>query len=372
MSKEQIRRRDVKYRCRKCGRDKFDSPWTAHKCIGKNYHKRHLDFEAIIYPAPKGRLYSEHPDPTPECTCVTTFCPYCREIWLKKVLPSDKWHDKNLKDPAPPLNARVAKIPLTQDKFAFVDLSDYERVNKFRWCITRRSDKEYAHRRDGKRFIKMHRFILDAQDGEMVDHIDGDGLNNCRSNLRLCTNQQNQFNSRSQINSKSKYKGVSWHEREGKWSADIRIDKKLKCLGYFDDETEAAQKYDEIAQETQGEFARLNFPQKPLRARVARALGWTFITEHKGHWAGVEKHTDPTDQPIPPYDTDDALAIQALEEYTLNNNMRATIRFTNTASGRVFWRVNIYRTSKNEWAKAENNSLARAICEAIDKHSEGE
>lgn len=280
-----------------------------------------------------------------------------------------------------PLNAKMAMIELTQGKCALVDEEDYKRVNQFKWCVTRRGNLEYAHRRDGNKFIKMHRFILDVQDGEMIDHVNGNGLDNRKSNLRLCTSRENQFNSRSQINSKSKYKGVSWHKREGKWSADIRVDGTLKCLGYFNDEEMAARKYDEFAKTIHGEFVRLNFPEKPLYIKVAEALGHNIECQgrdEKGSnvWLNELDYDSDSHKPgmtywaeIPPYDTDLVAAMAALEEYKLKKSVRVAIRLFETNKRKLRWDVLVNESSSNKnWVV--NDSLPQAICEAIVRHKE--
>jgi len=93
-----------------------------------------------------------------------------------------------------------------------------------------------------------------------VDHIDGNGLNNTRANLRICTYQQNVCNCKSR-GGDSKYKGISWDKRSKKWRAKIRYNSKDKHLGVFEDEIEAAREYDREAAKLFGEFAYLNFPE---------------------------------------------------------------------------------------------------------------
>ena len=87
-----------------------------------------------------------------------------------------------------------------------------------------------------------------------VDHIDRDPSNNHVNNLRMATRQQNMFNSSSQKDSSSKYKGVSWHKGARKWMAQIQIDGKKKHLGFFDNEEDARDAYIERAREIHGDF----------------------------------------------------------------------------------------------------------------------
>ena len=101
---------------------------------------------------------------------------------------------------------------------------------------------------------------MEAPDHLFVDHIDHNGLNNRRSNLRLCTTAQNARNVFSYKGSTSKYKGVCWYKEGRKWAAKIKLNNKAYHLGLFEDETEAAIAYDKKARELHGEFGCLNFP----------------------------------------------------------------------------------------------------------------
>ena len=104
----------------------------------------------------------------------------------------------------------------------------------------------------------MHRFLLSPKDNEIVDHINGNGLDNRKSNLRLCTPSQNNQNFRIKKTSKSGYKGVCWHKASKKWRVTIKTVYKQVSGGYFSDKKEAALKYNELASKYFGEFARLN------------------------------------------------------------------------------------------------------------------
>ena len=157
-------------------------------------------------------------------------------------------------------------IPLTQGKFAIVDAEDYPRLARYNWHCHRSRNICYAFRREGGtgRSVGMHRQILEAPKGVWVDHIDGNGLNNRKSNLRLCSATENACNRRPVPNRHSRYKGVSWHKRQKKWA--VRIAKRGKGihLGSFDDEMEAAVAYDRKAEVLFGEFAYLNFPESRI------------------------------------------------------------------------------------------------------------
>jgi len=148
-------------------------------------------------------------------------------------------------------------IELTQYKFALVDDADYDALAAVKWCANTQPHTTYAVRGSEGRTVQMHRLITAAPKGVQVDHINGDGLDNRRDNLRLCTHAENQRNQRVQAHS-SKYKGVSWDTRDGKWRSQITIDGRKKNLGYFTDEIAAGRAYDEAAVKAFGEFAREN------------------------------------------------------------------------------------------------------------------
>jgi hypothetical protein len=119
-----------------------------------------------------------------------------------------------------------------------------------------------GERREAKKIL-MHREIMKAGDGKFCDHINHNGLDNRKANLRLATHSQNAWNRRkSKVKSRSKYKGVSWYNKDERWSARIHVNRKNKFLGIFADEVEAAKAYDKAAQKYFGEFAELNFNKK--------------------------------------------------------------------------------------------------------------
>lgn len=146
------------------------------------------------------------------------------------------------------------RIKLTKGFYALVDSDDFERLNKFRWCVGKTSFHYYAMRRDGRKTMFMHRFITNAPNGYLVDHKNKNSLDNRKENLRICTAQQNRRNNSLSKLSTSGYKGVSWNKRIGKWSAYIRANYKKIHLGYFEDKIEAAHAYNNAAKEHFGEF----------------------------------------------------------------------------------------------------------------------
>lgn len=147
----------------------------------------------------------------------------------------------------------MKQIPLSQGKFALVDDDMYETINKRPWQL---STKGYAVNRSRGVTTHMHRLVLPPPDGMFIDHIDGDKLNNQRSNLRVCTNQQNHANRGLNKNNTSGYKGVIVNG--SKWEARIKFNYKTLHLGSFSDIIDAAQMYNAKAKELFGEFARLN------------------------------------------------------------------------------------------------------------------
>ena len=154
-------------------------------------------------------------------------------------------------------------IKLTQNQVAIVDDEDFDMVSQHKWCVINDYSTFYAltsiRKPSGKRInLKMHRLILNPSGSLQVDHRDGDGLNNQRGNMRVCTNQENQYNQRPQKGKSSQYKGVSWHKQSKKWQAYIKNNGKLKHLGHFVDEIDASKAYDAAAKKLFGEFARLN------------------------------------------------------------------------------------------------------------------
>jgi len=177
------------------------------------------------------------------------------KYWCRNFRKQRKIDRPNVKQPE---NGQIRFIPLTKGQVAIVDAEDYEWLSKYKWHAVKTGDKYYAYRSRNKRSLSMHRMIMNEPKGMIVDHKDGNGLNNRRSNLRVCTTSQNHQNRRRTFGS-SRYKGVHWDKKSNKWAAAITDKGKYKFLGHFDDEVEAAKAYDKKASELFGEFAYLNF-----------------------------------------------------------------------------------------------------------------
>lgn len=162
----------------------------------------------------------------------------------------------------------MREISLTKSKIALVDNEDFEYLSQFKWFV-RESGRDkslcYASRnvsiKNGahRKFIHMHRVIMDAPANMKVDHINGDGLDNRKFNLRLSSQRQNLFNSRIRSDNTSGYKGVGYFKAQKIWRAYIRQNDKYKHIGYFNSAYEAAIAYDHVAREIFGEFAKTNF-----------------------------------------------------------------------------------------------------------------
>ena len=147
-------------------------------------------------------------------------------------------------------------IGLTQGKIAIVDDDSFGLVSKHRWHAAKRSNTFYAGSRIGGKYILMHNLILGERG---VDHIDGNGLNNLRINIRKCDQSQNGMNkSKKQGIYSSDYKGVYFYKPLSKWRAQIKLNGKMRCIGYFRNEIDAARAYNDAAKNTFGDFAKLN------------------------------------------------------------------------------------------------------------------
>lgn len=176
------------------------------------------------------------------------------------------------REPKSPPADETRYIALTFDRFAIVDAHDFQRLVRFKWTACRVGRKFYARRNEHRTGIWMHREIMQPPKGMVVDHVNGNGVDNSRANQRVCTPAENGHNSRPHGRS-SRFKGVSYNEFLNLWQAGICINRQTKTIGYFDDEIEAAKAYDREALRRFGPFAWLNFPEiagRPRRMRQKR------------------------------------------------------------------------------------------------------
>ena len=182
-------------------------------------------------------------------------------------------------------NPNVVIIPLNQGKSVLIDLVDIDLAN-FKWTL---NCGRYANRRTEKngkgRHHSMHRIILERKlgrpiaQGMVVDHINGNGLDNCRENLREATQAQNMRNLRLRSDNTSQYKGVS-HISSHTWEAEING----RVIGYFDTALDASFAYDKAAIEQYGEFANLNHPLEQILTWIppARKFGRKSASGYRG------------------------------------------------------------------------------------------
>lgn len=158
------------------------------------------------------------------------------------------------------LTIEIPLNPSARGAVALVDLNDFPLVAPYRWFL---DDKGYARARPNYgRWIRMHRLIMGDPPGIEIDHIDGDGLNNVRTNLRRATSTQQKQNCRGR-GAQSGFKGVRFDARTGKWTARIGVNHRSHYLGTFVTAEDAARAYDDAAVEHFGEYARLNFEVAP-------------------------------------------------------------------------------------------------------------
>lgn len=160
------------------------------------------------------------------------------------------------------------EVPLTKGRVAKIDRQDMLIIGRWCWMVHQGSKgREYAsrsQRSNGKGgTILMHRWIMEPPPGMVVDHINGDTLDNRRVNLRVCTQQQNVANQKvaRRRGSKSPYRGVA-RSCGGRWTARTNIGRVPVSHGTYDTPEEAARVYDRVIRAAFGEFATLNFPDE--------------------------------------------------------------------------------------------------------------
>jgi hypothetical protein len=149
----------------------------------------------------------------------------------------------------------MKEIKLTKGEITLVDDDVYKYLNHWKW----RYDKGGVKSIIKKHHVSMHRLVLRAIKGQEVDHINGNPLDNRRSNLRFCTTSQNHANLKKQSNNTSGFKGVVWCKDKNKWKAQITCQHRHFFLGYFNSPEKAAIAYDKKALKLFGEFSNTNF-----------------------------------------------------------------------------------------------------------------
>lgn len=159
----------------------------------------------------------------------------------------------------------MKKIKLSKGKETVVDDEDYDSLNEYSWFSNESGANPYAYRtpwikgQNKSGSVPMHHQILGCiGEGREVDHINGNSLDNRKSNLRYVTRSQNNWNQKGQEGCSSKYKGVAWNKRRGYWEAYIQIENQKCHLGVYQSEKMAALAYDLSALCLRGEYARVN------------------------------------------------------------------------------------------------------------------
>ena len=191
-------------------------------------------------------------------------CPQCEHLKDKRSKLCVFCNKKGRPPMEQPDNPSYRLIPLTRGKWAIVDAADYEWLMQWKWnaWLDPKSGSYYAKRGiygpETKETVSMHRLILGLNKGEQKegDHINGNTLDNRRSNLRVATRQQNAQNSKMKKTNKSGYKGVSWGARQKKFKATIMINGKNKVVCWSEDPITCSDAYEAASKKIFGKFAR--------------------------------------------------------------------------------------------------------------------
>lgn len=157
----------------------------------------------------------------------------------------------------------MKKIPLTQGQFALVDDADFKWLSQWKWfahkCRNNWYARGYLYSRNGKKTsIHLHRLLMRPPLKMVVDHINGNGLDNRKLNLRICSQAQNIWNTGKRKTNTSGFKGVSYDKQRLKWRSRISRNKKEVWLGYFNSKKEAALVYNRFVKNNRDKFAFLN------------------------------------------------------------------------------------------------------------------
>jgi hypothetical protein len=168
--------------------------------------------------------------------------------------------------PPTPTGPTVKTIPLGDGFHTYVDAADFEWLNQWTWYV----QDGYAIRREKRKYVYMHRQIMQPPEGMVVDHRNLNKLDNTRVNLRVCTQQENLCNRRKKRGTFSRFRGVSYPKGGPKYLAQVYYKGKTFFCGYHTDEVEAARARDYTAVQVLGEEARLNLPEEWPPERVKR------------------------------------------------------------------------------------------------------
>jgi hypothetical protein len=157
----------------------------------------------------------------------------------------------------------MKQILLTQGKVALIDDDDFEYINQWKWRVAKcHNGAIYACRgtyNPNFSMILMHRVIMQTPGSLVVDHIDHNGLNNQKTNLRNCTDSENRCHSYRKSNNKTGFKGISWNQKNKRWYVEISVNHQRIYIGCFRVCADAVSAYDEAAKKYHGEFAQTNF-----------------------------------------------------------------------------------------------------------------
>ena len=180
----------------------------------------------------------------------------CRKAKEEEVKKEKK--EAMLKEPIKRNNDGECIIDIKSDNQLIVDEDKYYDLKMFSWHINKNGHVYMTD--ENKKHVMLDKFLLEYDGNDVINHIDGNKLNNKISNLRIITKAQSAMSRKSAPNSSTQYIGVSFTKQTNKWKATIQVDKKAKHLGFFDTEIEAAKARDIATKEYYGEFGTLNFP----------------------------------------------------------------------------------------------------------------
>lgn len=181
-------------------------------------------------------------------------------------------------------------IPLNNDKYSLVDADDFKQLSKYKWHV---NSNGYCTGFINGKNIRMHRYILNISNPKvMIDHANGDKLDNRKSNLRFCSAKENSRNVKKHKGI-SRYKGVFPDIKTGKWRVAIKENDKVEYFGHYDDEVFAAKVYDRLAINMHGDFASINFQEsmydnKPITTNN-RNHKWDFTPKKRTADQGESK-----------------------------------------------------------------------------------